>query len=423
VAGLGILSRVLSELNGGAKSAAQVIESNTEAGEEVVCRLIGTGPLVVEHDDEATHGSTESEAFVAVTDRRLVMAVETDGETECVDFQFTAIRRVELSGRVVRPKLELRLWDGTTYRLPVKRTQGLGAELSYLEAAIECWQRVGSMFTNAEQAIDELERAIVDGNLKDAFDSREKSRQKLAQAADVLAETEVETAPLERRIEALEAARHRSEIRARTSLATRLVTEGDQQTRDGEYERAYRSYWRARDQLENAAAIARENELSEPATIREEIDRIEHHLEHLSVRPLGLAKQAHERARLTGHAEEAVENWEAAHEHYRDALEVGWGADLGFRGETEAIRDVLVRVVRNRMWAYTWYVSELETEGDRLRENDEYPQAKRAYEEALARCGEAFEFAREYDLDARATIPETRHRINAKYESVRWELA
>lgn len=423
--GFGMFSQVLSDWRERAEKPAEALEEGIDPGESVVHQLHGSGPLRVESGDETeeVYGDDEDEALVAVTDRRLVFVVETEADPEWFDVSFTEIRSVELTGRVVRPRLEVRVWGDGSYVVHVDRAQGVNTTVTYLEEAHERWKRVGSVLTNAEKATDDLERRVVAGDLRAAFDAREKAEQKLAKARRLLEETSVETAVLKRQVDRVAETRHRTEIRARTSLATRLVTEGDQGTADGEYEAAYRSYWRARDHLENALALARKHDLSEPATIRDDLERIENHLDHLRVRPVGLAKQAHERARTTTDSTEAVETWRAAHEHYRDALEVGWGSDLEFRGEKGAIRDALVRVVNNRMEAYRWHVEELEAEADELRENGELAKAKRHYEAALDTCGEALELAREYDPEARSWVRENRHRVNAKYESVRWELA
>lgn len=396
------------------------VEDNLQSDEVLVSCLSGSGTLTVERNSgaTATEGESAETVYAATTDRRVLLGSESELWHELA---YTDIKSAEKAGSMLNPALSITVWGVGTYRLPVNQRRALSEAVEYTNEAQDVWERVGSILTNAQAAINELERHITAGELGDAFEARDKAERKVEQARDVLSETEIETVGLENRIEATDTERYRAEIRARHQRATQLVTEGDQQTEKGEYDRAYGSYWKARDHLENALVLVRRAGVEEPPTARPEIERIEKHLAHLKVRPVGMARQAHERARMTTDPEEAVESWEAAFEYYRGALEAGWGTPLDFRGKHDQVRAMLVRVVRNLVDAHRWRIDALESAGDESAERGAYDQAKQHYERGLSSCNRLRELEHEFDEGNREEIRRVRHRLNAKYESVRWE--
>ena len=398
------------------------VESRLQSDEVLITHLSGTGTLTIEGNSGGTEteGDPEGTVHAAITDRRVLLGCG-GSEQKWHELPYTEIKSVEKAGSLLSPTLSVTVWGVGTHRLSVSQRRALSGAVEYANEAREVWERVGSILTNAQTANSNLERHITAGELGEAFEARDKAERKVEQARALLSETDIETVGLENRIATVETERYRAEIRARLQRATQLVTEGDQQTKRGKYDRAYENYWKARDHLENALVLVRRAEVREPPTARDEIERIEKHLAHLKVRPVGMARQAHERARMTTDPEEAVESWETAFEHYRGALEAGWGTPLDFRGETEHIRAMLVRVVRNLVEAHHWRIDAFESKGDTYKASEEYGRAKQQYESALDSCDRLRELKHEFDEGSREEIRQVRHRLNAKYESVRWE--
>lgn len=419
---LGNISRLFS--NEDTEEPFESVDGRLSAEEQLLHQLSGQGELVCEASDGTTEtrGAPESTVFAVFTDRTVLLGTEHGDVDELVTVQYADIKHVRRTGGVLDSTLEVRVWGEGTYRMPVGNRRKLSAAVEYANEAKEYWERVESLLTNAEKANTQVERHITAGNLRDAFEARDKAGTKLEQARGVLTETDIETAGLQQRIRAVELERYHSEVRARLRRATQLVADGEQQTERAEYDGAYESYWRARDHLENALAIVRRTELEEPPTARSEIARIENHLEHLEVRPIGLAKQAHDRARTTTDPEQAVVAWTEAFEHYRDALEAGWGTSLTFRGDTETIRGMLIRVLRNLVEAHCWLAGELERAGDEYADSGEYERAKDQYKAARDSYDDALEFTWEFRVGDEQALRTERHRLNAKYESVRWKL-
>lgn len=362
-------------------------------------------------------------ATLIITDRRLFLSAGRETGGGIAEIQFPDVRGVDVTDTVFSNELGIRLWEGGTYRFSVARGESLTEVVEYLQEAHTIWKRVGSVLTNAQKASSELESAVEAGDMRAAFEAREKASAKIEKAKGIVDGAAVETAGIERQIERVQQQRKHSEMRARMTLAEQLAARGNECLQTREYERAHRHFWKARDHLENAVAISKETESTAPPAIEDDLNTVEQRLVLLHIRPLALAKQSQQRARSTTNPETAVRFWYEAFEHYRDALEAGWGTELDFRGETESIREQLIRVNRNRIDAHRWYANSLESEATEYLERGEYSKAIRKYGAARNECDAALEIAREFRAGDSAAIREQRHRLNAEYEAVRWELA
>lgn len=418
-------SRLFSTGTGGEPSEAliEALTTRFDSGEAIVHRLPGDG--VLEHEDDGTEtirAVTEHDILAVATDRRLFFAVETADSERIIPIPYTDIRAIDVDDGLLHSRLTVRVWASGTYTMEVSDTKELGRAVSYLSEASDIWQRVVAALQETRKATAALETNIEAGRIEQAREARETATRNLDRAAEKLDDATIETGELADRYATATGEFHRAEIRARLTRAETLMTEGRHQTDSAAYAGAYRSYWHARDHLENALMIAIENDIKEPALIQSKLDAVETSLDHLEIRPLALAKQAGERAERTGNIDDEVEAWAAAFEHYRDALTAGWGTGLDFAGNGNELRQRIESVVGSLIEARRNYARQLEAEADRHKTAEEFEHARHGYATACSQLDSARQLAREFRSGDTRAIRDQRHRVDSKLEAVRWEL-
>lgn len=393
--------------------------------EGIVHRVPGTETLEHTTDDgtETIQAATSGGVLALVTDRRLLFAVATESGEQVVDVPYVDVRGIDAEDGLLRSTLTVSVWNRGTYGMDVPDSDALESAVSYLDEAADVWQQVVAALQDAREATGELEKHLEAGRAGQGHEARQTVIDKLDRADDHLQWVGIETAPLERRLEGAREEFYRAEIRARLARAKTLMTEARHQTDSRAYEGAYRRYWRARDHLENALMIAIENDIQQPALIQSELERVGTRLDHLEVRPLALGKQARERAEQTKNLEDEVEAWQEAFEHYRDALTAGWGTGLDFAGDGDELRSRIESVVEKLIAARRAYADHLDQRAESHADRGELEHAQRRYQHAFEQLLEAEQFAREFRSGDPAEIRQDRHRIDSKFEAVRWKLA
>lgn len=401
------------------------LESHFNEDERALHQLPGSADL--EHEQDGDHqtipAATNDGVLAVVTDQRLFFGVQAPDTEQIIVIPHTDIRNVDVDEGLLRSTLSVRVWGEGRYDLEVSDTERLQAAVSTLTQASKVWQFVVSALQDAREETATLETQLEAGRPGKAHKVRETVNQKLERARGKIENSDFESAALDERIRSTQEEQHRAEIRARLARAKTLMTEAGHQTESAAYAGAYRSYWRARDHLENALMISIENGIQEPALIQSELKTVENRLEHLEVRPTALAKQASERARETDNTADEVEAWQAAFEHYRDALTAGWGTGLDFAGDETELQARIETVVGTLIEARRAYARELETYGKDHETVESYEQAYHQYQTAREELTAAEQLAREFRTGNPDAIRDQLDRIDSKLETVDWVRA
>lgn len=406
-------------------SLLRALDSHLVETEQILHQVPGSSDLEHEHDgDHQTIPPATSDGVLAVvTDQRLFFAVETQEAERIIEIPFTDVRKVDVDEGLLHSTLSVRVWGDGQYDLEVSDSERLQAAVSTLTAGTKVWQFVVSAVQDAREQRGTLETQLEAGRPGAAHEARETAARKLDRAAGKLEQSILESPALADRIESAREELHRAEIRARIARAKTLMTEADHQTDSRAYEGAYRSYWRARDHLENALMIAIENDIQEPALIQSELENVETHLSHLEVRPMALAKQAGERATGTDNLADEVASWREAFEHYRDALTAGWGTGLDFEGDDTELRNRIETVVGNLIDAQCEFARQLEAQGNDYETVESYERAREKYRTARDQLEEAEQLASEFRAGEPAAIRDRLERIDSTIEAVDWTLS
>lgn len=392
----------------------QAFEPHLAVGESVKHRL-APSKLVCE-DDEETQVDIVAEdgtALIVVTDQKILFTIVSPDDEWILDVPYTDVRNVDVKTGLLRSTLVVDSWTTGTCRVRTSDSDSLTEAVTYIREATHCWQSVLKKIQAATERLSALSDHLEDGRLGEVHETREKIRAKLDQANAAVEDAEIESIPvLVDRIAETRAELHRTEIYARLTRATTLMTEAQHMTDSRAYTGAYQRYWDARDHLENARMLARQVDIEEPAVIDGHLEEIETHIENLRVRPLALAKQARERAETTEKLDVRIEALEQAFEHYRDALTAGWGTDYEFAGEKDHIRMQIELVVRTLVGTHREMAEQCIRRGDGYRANGDIMSAWRAYEQAADHVEDGKQLAREFhasnpeefaELEARLT--------------------
>jgi hypothetical protein len=371
------------------------LDGRIEADEPILYRLPGKDDLHHERDGESRTIAipTDGEARAIVTDRRLLFVLANETDQTIVEISHLDLKDVDANDGLLRSKLTVAAWNDGSYSLRTAGGDTLGAAVGYLRDAGTCWQQVVAALDDADERTAELGEALEAGELEAAREAREAATAKLDRAATKLDEFAHEPpAPLSDRLAEARTDLAQTQIRGHFARAKTLMTEAQAQTDAGAYTGAFRSYWHARDHLETALSTARQADISKPAAIDSKLDTIETRLDHLRVRPTALAQQAVERAEGTDKLDVAVEAWQEAFEHYRDALTAGWGTDIEFAGDTRDIRFQTEVIIANLIDARWRLAAQYEDEADEA----EGERATELYDEALAQLEAAQDLASEF---------------------------
>lgn len=305
-----------------------------------------SGTKAIEHDDEVLATAPGGRSLALATDEKLVFAAEAPSGPDVVDVPYLNVRQVETTGGFFTTTVAVEVWARGTYEFTPQRGSDASSFVETVEELTESWQRTVAVLEDAETIAAELADHVAAGDRDAAAEARDQLEEKLDRAERIAtAAPNGAVDPLEERIETARRSVARTRTEGRMERAATLVEEARQQTDATAYTDAYRRYARARTHLETALVAALEWDFGVVSEIQDRIDRIDTRLEQLRVRPVALAKQARERARQTDRLSVAVEARQAALEHYRDALTAGWGTDIEFAGETDALREQIEVVV------------------------------------------------------------------------------
>ena len=385
------------------EEAKRAIEQHLDAGEELEFEIHGKGTVTREVDGEVTDiGQGDGNSLLAVTDRQVLLVVYTPHDETVIDAHYTDVRNIELDSSFLKTTLVLDVWDDGSYRFRPRSKDTAQEAVEYVDAISDAWQF-------SETLLDELE-----GQTTTVGSHIEAGR--LDQAESVLEDAHVTMAELEGRIEAAdlgdvfadrarqaEGELHRTRIHAHLSRAKTLTTEAKHQTDATNYTGAYQRYERAKAHIERAQAIAAEHGFDDPPRATAELGHIDSRMKNLEVRPMALAKQATERALGTNHADEEVDAWADALEHYRDALTTGWGTSFDTAGDPQELRDLAEGAVDNLIQAHKDYAAELEMKAEEDTDRGNVESARDHYETAIEHVEAAHDLSREFrsgDSDA-----------------------
>jgi predicted negative regulator of RcsB-dependent stress response len=391
------------------------LDAHIGADEQTQYRLPGNGTFVHEQDGEREEQGGDG-SLAVVTDHR-VLFVAVGGETSVVDLPHTDIRSAELDSGLLKTVLVVEGWEGDSYRF---RTAGGDTEaaVEYVERASDCWQFV-------ETLTEELETYA--GTIREAIEQREFDR-----VTEVLEKAEETTDELDGRVQAaglenalgdrVEAARHnlqRTRIRTRQELARSQVDDAEARHLDGDrnidYTGAYERYKRAYEHLSTARAIAREHDL-DAAAVGRALGEVRERVELLTRQPVGLAKQATERALGTDDPAVRVETMRAALEHYHDALTVGWGTGLDRPYDRQELRFRVALLADGLVDAHQEYATRLEAAGDALAEDGDEESARERYRTAIEQLDAATSCAREFRVPDPGPVERERSRLAEKLD-------
>lgn len=400
----GLRARLLGG-DGPADGSLEPIEAGLEADETVYHRLQGTTDLALTRDGETSRlaGLAGGDPVALVTDRQVILAVETEDGPIAVPY--TDVGKVDAEEGFLRSQLVLKSWQHGTFELAVADAEALGDAISYISAAVECWQYATSKLEAASAELPAVTDHFEAGRLGEGRTAREAVRENLARAAETLEDSPIEPSPaLEAETAALRRKLHKAEVRARLTRANTLVTEAKHGTDARAYAVAADRLWEARDQLENARMLAREADIEEPAVIEAGLETVETRLEGLRVQPLALAKQARERADATDQLPVRIDALEEALAHYQDVLSAGWGTDIEFAGTEEHVRFQIEIVVGELVVARRSSADQCVEDADCARDDGDLAAARAALADAESHLEEAIQLASEFRTGDREAL-------------------
>lgn len=402
------------------EAVVDALDGYIDADEQIRYRLPGKG-AVVRKEAGQTHETTvpgNGSAAAVVTDRKLLFVVAAAEQSSRIAISYTEIKDVDAKDGLLRSKLTVEVWGAGEYRFKIADSSDLGAAVQYLQESSECWDRVIATLDDVRERTAEMGERIEAGELEAAREQREAATAKLGKAREYLTRFDIDPpTALQTKISEAERERDRTEIRTRIARAETLIAEATHHTETREYTQAYRKFWYARDHLETAQSIARESSVPEPPEIDAKLDTLQTRLSHLEVRPRALAQQACERAEGTDKLPVEVEAWQAAFEHYRDALTAGWGTDIDFSGDVDQLRSQIETVVETLIERRQDLAEQLELAGDKHRRG--HPDtARERYDDAIDQLEAALQLAREFRSGDPDAIETERDRLGSKRYNV-----
>jgi tetratricopeptide (TPR) repeat protein len=390
-----------------------------DPAERLQYQLPGTDVLTHERtngtDNIGVAGETDS--MCVVTNRQLLFVVSSPEGNETVELPHSELRGVETEGGLLKTVLVVDVWEDGQYRLQLASSDSLTEAVDYVDQASGCWQFADALLDELEGLTTKLGEHTEAGRLNDAETVLGDAQDTLEQLHERIRSDGFEEI-IGPRVEEAERTLYRTRMRAHIARAKTLVAEAKHQTDATDYNGAYERYDRAGTHLELALSIAQNHGFDEPTVARSELETIESRMRNLEVRPMALGRQATERARGTDHADVAVEAWEAALEHYRDALTAGWGTPFEGSADTDDIRFLVEGTVGNLIEARREYATELETQGDNDAEGGRIEIARDQYERALDQLAAARDLTKEFRSGDIEDIRRQRELLEWKLDSL-----
>jgi len=180
----GLRSRLLGGDQAASERMIEALETRLEVTESVVNRLTSSGSLVHEYGDETTErGSGEGGTLLAVTDRKLVIVIDTDSGARTADIPYTDLKTVEERGGLLRIGIAIRVWGRGTITLRSGDAGGIEEVVSFVSDASDAWQRAVAALQDARAHITEVSERVEAGET-DAAKIREAARSEISTARE-----------------------------------------------------------------------------------------------------------------------------------------------------------------------------------------------------------------------------------------------
>ncbi len=387
------------------------LDEHVDADEQVQYRLPGSGALVRNSGGESHEIGDAS--LAVVTDHRVLFAAVDDGVT-VFDLPHSQVGAVDLDSGLFRAVLTVEHWQDDRYQFRPASGDATAA-VEYIGEASDCWQFVDTLLEELDGHADRIEAAIEAGAL-------DRVQTVLAAASETTDELDerVRAAGLESalgdRVDAARRNLQRTRVRTRRELARSLVAEAESRHLEGtdvDYTGAYERYDRARSHLLTARSIAAEHDL-DTAAVDGALADLDDRVDLLAAQPVGLAKQATERALGTDDPVVRVEMMRAALDWYHEALTAGWGTALGRRSDREELRFRVALLADGLVEARRTCAAEREATGDELADADDTVAACEQYRAAREELTAALDIAHEFRTPDSDLIEEELSRVRWK---------
>ena len=402
-------SRLLGEDRPTKQRMVEALESRLEESEAVEYQLTSSGGLSHEEDsgDVYEKGGGDGGTLLAVTDRKLVFVVDTRSGLETADVPYTDLKDITADSGLLKTRLSVRVWGRGTYSFEPKEGDSAERAAEFATSGSQAWQRVVAALQDTRQHISTIPTYVKEGDMAAAWDARDAAQSNLETAQTRTGEAPPWfRAPLEERIERVEVELARTWMDARYERGQTLLDEARARTAADQYDEAAAAFQQAREHLERALATAIEDGFALVSDIQSTLSELRTHLDTLRARPLTFAERSCRQAQTADSAELAIPAWEAALDHYRDALEAAWGTGVDFDGDTDALRMQIEWVVANLLSERERLAATLESEGDDHRRADNHGQARDRYEAAATQVAMARRLARQYRAGDTAALTE-----------------
>jgi len=336
---------------------------------------------IVREAPGGTERLTGEELGLVVTDRRVLILARGQTGREVIVATYAQIDTTAVREGSFETRLRIVLGDGEHYRLTPVTSDPLTRITGYIDVASECVDEVDHAL---DRARDGAESTLADAGIDPG---RSAEIEETRRACAIIA------------------------VEARLDRAASLAAGAGDKADRRAYTDAYRTYLDAREHLERSLALDIRYDLGMGARIQ---DRLDTRIEALSLRPLGVAKQARERAVHADSLRGAIDAWEQAFEAYRDLLTAGWGASFEFAGDESDTRFQIECAVDSLVECRHRYALYLTAAGDHHRNADEPDDARDCYGRALTTLEEARRLARQYRAGDTDRLRETRAETAAR---------
>jgi tetratricopeptide (TPR) repeat protein len=391
------------------------LEEHIDPDEQVQFRLPGKGPLVHETGGESEESGAGGSLAVVTGDQ--VLFVTMDDEVTAVDVPHTDISGASVDSGLLKTVLTVEHRAAGSYRFRPGGSEAQAAA-EYIEQASDCWQFVETLLEELESHAERIQTAIEEGE----FDRLTALLEKAEETTDELDER-VSSAGLENalgdRVEAARRNLQQTRVRTRQELARSQVAEAGSRhlhgVREIDYAGAFECYASAHEHLSAARSIAEEHDLDASAVL-DSLEQVHQRVDVLTRQPVGLAKQATERALGTNDDAVRIESMRAALDHYHDALTVGWGLGVDRPYDRDELRFRVALLADGLVDARREYATELEATGDALAEEGNDEAARERYRAAVDQLAAAVDLAHEFYVPDPDPVERERSRVERRLD-------
>ncbi|WP_181685890.1 restriction endonuclease [Halorhabdus salina] len=375
-----------------------------------------------------TRGETETtyspgsgyRALVAITDRRIVMAVgggTADDGDDIYDVALDTIEHVtvERDGSHVA----VQCWSGGTEYWQLFPT-GIDAEVvaRRVREAAQAWIRFDRLLSEARDALGEAAQQRTVG----AFDATQRALDRadssLTEAEQTATAYDAPASGMNGRLERVGSRLRDERLRLTFARARSFRTHAKSYWRRERYEHAADHFERAKEAFQ---ALRGRKGLSAAmaANVGQHLAAIDADLDRLRVSPLRCALAAQRAAERADDPLVAAEHWRDAFERFRTIIQLDYGRGDGrFAGERSLLRDRLETVVEGLIIAQQRAADRRSQDAQRLREDGQHDTALSAYEDARNSLDRAIATAAEFTPDDHDDLRRRRAEITSRIETI-----